>query len=81
METVEKYNNTTSTLYQKNTWIEKNINAEVNHEFNPSQKKLFLDKHFIEKKLIEAEKSGFTNLSAESILVEIKEELRQHGDL
>lgn len=81
-----------SVTEQQNNWIKAQI--ETGHFGNESEvvRDLIRERQMREQdspteikairaKLIEAEKSGFSNQSAEEILLEIKAELRRDGDL
>ncbi len=81
-----------SVTEQQNNWIKAQL--ETGHYGNESEvmRDLIRERQMREQdtpeeirtiraKLLEAEKSGFTNQSAEEILAEIKAELRQDGDL
>ncbi len=81
-----------SVTEQQNNWIKAQL--ETGHSGNESEvmRDLIRERQMREQdtpeeirtiraKLLEAEKSGFTNQSAEEILAEIKAELRQDGDL
>ncbi len=55
--------------------------SEVVNALIRKEREIETRRNYIRKKLISAEKSGFTDMSAEEILAKSKEELRRNGRL